>query len=47
MLLELPAAFAGNNFDQFNALVHGLLHNAIQLIVNGAAFVINVVQIEL
>ncbi len=43
LFLELPAPFAGNDFDQINLLVDCLLHNPIQFGVDLIAAVVDVV----
>ena len=45
-LLELPAAFAGNNLDQLNFLGQRFLYDAIEFGVDLAAAIVDVVQIE-
>jgi hypothetical protein len=46
LLLELAAAFAGNDLDQLYFPVQGLLHNAIQRRIDLIAAVVDVVQIQ-
>ena len=41
--LELPAALAGNDFDEINLLVHRFLDNAIEFRVNLSAAIVDVV----
>ena len=41
--LELPAAFARNNFDEINLFVNCFLHNSIELSVNLTAAIVDVV----
>lgn len=45
-LFELPAAFAGDNFDQLNFLGDGFLHDAIEFGIDLAAVIVDVMQIE-
>ena len=46
LLLELSTAFARDDLDQFNFLLDGFLHDAIQLSVDFSAAVVDVVQIQ-
>lgn len=46
LLLERTAALAGDDLNQFDALLNRLLHDAVQFRVDFAALVVNVVQIE-
>lgn len=43
MFLELAATFAGDDFDQFDPLVDGIANDPVQRILDGPAFVVNVV----
>jgi hypothetical protein len=45
--LELPAAFAGDDLDQFYFSIDGFFHNAIQFHIDLVALVVNVVQVKL
>lgn len=45
MLFQLPAALAGDDLDQRDTLVDRLFHNPVQLIVNLAPPIIDIVQV--
>jgi len=46
LFLELPAAFAGDNLDEFYFPVNRFFHNTIQLRVDLNAAVVDIVQVE-
>ena len=46
VLLQLAAAFAGDNFDQIDAAVHSFLDNSIEFFLDGISPVVDVVEIE-
>jgi hypothetical protein len=45
-LLQLPAAFAGDDLDQVDLLIDRLLHDAVELRVDLIAAVVDLVQVE-
>jgi len=46
-LLECAAAFAGDDLDQLDLFVDGFLHDAVEFGLDFAAFIVDVVQVEL
>ena len=45
--LELAATLAGNDLHERDPLVHSLAHDAVELAVDSAAFIEDIVQVEL
>jgi hypothetical protein len=45
-LFELAAALAGDDFDEGDLFTDGLVNDAVKFLVQGAAVVIDVVQVE-
>ena len=46
LLLELSAAFAGDDFDKGYFLVNGFFDDAVEFLVDLVAFVVDVVEVE-
>ena len=46
LLFELPAAFAGDDFNERDLLVHGFFYDTVEFRVDLIAFVVNIVQVE-
>jgi hypothetical protein len=46
LLFQLAAAFAGNNFNQFNPFIQRFLNDAVEFSVNLLAAIVNVVEVK-